>query len=418
MFHLLISLSSLYMLAKTLRLYKNAYAGLSKETWLLGLVILINRSGTMVLPFMSIYCTQKLHYSLAQAGIVMGMFGAGAIVGSQLSGKLTDKLGFYTIQIVTLLLGGLMFFVVAELEQFYWLCAGVFVMSFFNESFRPANSAAIAHYSKPENRTRSYAVNRLAINLGFSVGAALGGFFAAKNYHLLFWVDGLTNIGAALLMLRLLPPVKPIHHNEHTKETVKGVSPFKDKSFIFFIIITFFFATCFLQLFGMHPVFLKINWHLHETEIGLLMAMNGLLIVAVEMVLIHSLEHKKHALYFIRIGMLLLCGGFIVLNILPSSFLVAAFSMLFLTVGEMFSLPFMNTFWINRTESNNRGRYAALYTTSWSAAHVIAPTIGSAIAGAFGFSTLWFSVGFMLLVLVVANLLLDKSLHFTPNANN
>ncbi len=356
------------MLAKTLRLYKNAYAGLSRETWLLGLVILINRSGTMVLPFMSIYCTQKLHYSLAQAGIVMGMFGVGAIIGSQLSGRLTDKLGFYTIQVASLLLGGLMFFVVAELEQFYLLCAGVFVMSFFNESFRPANSAAIAHYSKPENRTRSYAVNRLAINLGFSVGAALGGFLAAKNYHLLFWVDGLTNIGAALLMLRLLPPVKPVHHNEHSKETVKGVSPFKDRSFIFFIIITFFFATCFLQLFGMHPVFLKTSWHLHETEIGLLMAMNGLLIVAVEMVLIHSLEHKKHALYFTRIGMLLLCAGFIVLNVLPASFLVAAFSMLLLTFGEIFCLPFMNTFWVNRTMANNRGRYAALYTTSWSAA--------------------------------------------------
>jgi predicted MFS family arabinose efflux permease len=405
------------MLAKTLRLYKNAYAGLSRETWLLGLVILINRSGTMVLPFMSIYCTQKLHYSLAQAGIVMGIFGLGAIVGSQLSGKLTDKLGFYTIQIATLLLGGVMFFVVAELEHFYLLCAGVFAMSFFNESFRPANSAAIAHYSKPENRTRSYAVNRLAINLGFSVGAALGGFLAAKNYHLLFWVDGLTNIGASLLMLRLLPPVKPVHHDEHATETVKGVSPFKDKSFMFFIIITFCFGTCFLQLFGMHPVFLKTSWHLHETEIGLLMAMNGLLIVAIEMVLIHSIEHKKNPLYFIRIGMLLLCGGFIILNVLPASFLVAAFSMLFLTVGEMFSLPFMNTFWINRTASNNRGRYAALYTTAWSASHVIAPTIGSAIAGVFGFSALWFSVGVVLLILIVGNLLLEKNLQHPLNAD-
>ena len=418
MFHLLIRLSSTYMLSSTFRLYKNAYAGLSRETWLLGLVILINRSGTMVLPFMSIYCTQKLHYSLAQAGIVMGIFGVGAIIGSQLSGRLTDKLGFYTIQVASLLLGGLMFFVVAELEQFYLLCAGVFVMSFFNESFRPANSAAIAHYSKPENRTRSYAVNRLAINLGFSVGAALGGFLAAKNYHLLFWVDGLTNVGAAFLMLRLLPPVKPVHHNEHATETIKGVAPFKDKTYLFFILITFFFATCFLQLFGMHPVFLKTSWHLHETQIGLLMAMNGLLIVAVEMVLIHSIEHKKNPLFFIRVGMCLLCGGFISLNIFPATFIAAGFSMLLLTVGEIFCLLFMNTFWVSRTESNNRGRYAALYTTSWSAAHVIAPTIGSAIAGAFGFSTLWFSVGLLLLLLAVGNLLLEKNFHLTQNGSN
>ncbi len=396
------------MFGKTILLYKNAYAGLSKETWLLGIVILINRSGTMVLPFMSIYCTQKLHFSLGQAGIVMAMFGIGAIFGAQLSGKLTDQFGFYSIQVASLLLGGSMFFVLAELQQFYWLCVGVFVMSFFNESFRPANSAAIAHYSKPENRTRSYAVNRVAINLGFAVGGALGGFLASKNYHLLFLVDGFTNIVAALLLLRLLKPTKVLAQEHETVETKKQLSPLKDGAYLFFMLLTFCFAFCFLQLFSMHPVFMKTKWLLNETQIGLLMAMNGLLIVALEMILIHSVEGKQKPLLFIRVGMVLLIIGFVSLSILPASFIAAAISMLFITIGEIFCLPFMNTFWVSRSTATNRGRYAALYTTSWSAAHVIAPSVGAFVAASFGFAILWICVGLILFMLILLTIFLEK----------
>ena len=63
------------MLSATRQLYKNAYTGLSRNTWYLTIVMLINRSGTMVIPFLTIYCTQRLHFSLTQAGFVMGLFG-------------------------------------------------------------------------------------------------------------------------------------------------------------------------------------------------------------------------------------------------------------------------------------------------------------------------------------------------------
>jgi predicted MFS family arabinose efflux permease len=396
------------MLNKTVQLYKNAYAGLSKETWLLGIVILINRSGTMVLPFMSIYCTQQLHFTLSQSGIVMAMFGVGAIFGAQLSGRLTDKFGFYAIQVASLLLGGAMFFVLGELQQFHWLCIGIFIMSFFNESFRPANSAAIAHYSKPENRTRSYAVNRLAINLGFAVGGALGGFLASHNYKLLFWVDGCTNIGAALLLLYLLKPIKVITSTKDKLQLGNEFSPIKDKVYLSFLLLTFCYAFCFMQLFSMHPVFMKTKWLLKENEIGILMAVNGLLIVVIEMVLVHKLEGKRTALFFIRIGMALLMIGFGSLSTLPASFITAAFSMIFITIGEIFCMPFMNTFWVSRTNENNRGRYAALYTTAWSAAHVIAPTAGAFVADSFGFVTLWLCVGLILFALIFLSMFLEQ----------
>ena len=117
------------MLSAATSLYKNAFTGLTKNTWLLSIVMLVNRSGTMVIPFMTIYCTQKLHFSLPQAGIVMALFGAGAIVGAYIGGNSTDKFGFYTQQLASLLLGGVMFIVVGFLKTYESLCIGTFILS-------------------------------------------------------------------------------------------------------------------------------------------------------------------------------------------------------------------------------------------------------------------------------------------------
>jgi len=153
------------MLSYTRQLYKNAYNGLSRNTWYLSLVMLINRSGTMVIPFMTMYCTLSLHFSITQAGFVMGLFGLGAIAGAIIGGKTTDRFGFYPQQVASLLLGGIMFIVTGYQHSYVSLCISTFILSVCNESFRPANATAIAFYSNQENRTRSYSLNRLAINL-------------------------------------------------------------------------------------------------------------------------------------------------------------------------------------------------------------------------------------------------------------
>lgn len=95
------------MLQRTLHLYRRAYKGLSPSVWLLAGVMLINRCGTMVLPFMTLYLTQHLHYSVQDAGIVMAIYGLGAFVGTFLGGRLTDRFGFYYVQLFSLLFGGM-----------------------------------------------------------------------------------------------------------------------------------------------------------------------------------------------------------------------------------------------------------------------------------------------------------------------
>jgi predicted MFS family arabinose efflux permease len=135
------------MLTKTISLYRSAYGGLSRSTWWLSLVMLINRSGTMVVPFMTMYLTQQVGVSISKAGFVMGLFGLGAIIGALIGGKLTDRVGSYYVQICTLVGGGIMFIVLGQMKSYSAICVVTFLLAMVNEAFRPANSVAIAHYS-------------------------------------------------------------------------------------------------------------------------------------------------------------------------------------------------------------------------------------------------------------------------------
>lgn len=381
------------MLSYTAQLYKEAYSGLSKNSWYLSIVMLINRSGTMVVPFLSIYCIQQLHFTIVQAGTIMALFGVGALAGAFIGGKLVDKIGFYDMQVGALLSGGLFFILLGFLQNFTVLAIGSFVLSLCNESFRPANSAAIAHYSNDSNKTRSYSLNRLAINLGWAVGGGLGGFLASINYHLLFWVDGCTNILAAVLLLVLMPRAAVAKTIKKPDAEIVKTSAYKDKIYLAFIVLATLFAICFYQFMIMQPVFFKIEWHFSERFIGFLMALNGLLIVVIEMVMIHKLEGRHNRMVYIIGGVALGGLSYMLLNILPSGAAAAIIVIVLITFSEMFAMPFMNSFWISRTTPHNRGEYAALYSMSWSAAQIVAPFFGSNVIAYGGFNLLWWIFG-------------------------
>lgn len=319
----------------------------------------------------------------------MALFGLGSLVGAFIGGKITDEIGFYYLQVFALISGGLMFIVLSFLETFLSLGIGTFILSMCNESFRPANSTAVAYYSPAETRTRSYSLNRLAINLGWSFGGALGGFIASIDYHLLFYVDGFTTILAAIVLIKLLPVVKkyPEHHHDHNKPLKQ--SAYKDKLYLTFIFLTILFASCFFQMFTLQPVFFKTEWHLSEQFIGGLMALNGLIIVFTEMILISRLEGRKPDLYYISIGVLVVALSYSLFNILPASAWAAILCIALITLGEMFAMPFLNTFWIMRSNENNRGEYAALYTIAWAVAQIIGPLYGAMLIEYGGYALFW-----------------------------
>ena len=380
------------LVAKT---YRNAYSGLSPATWWLSLVMLINRSGTMVVPFMTLYMTQSLHYGIAKAGIVMAIFGMGAVCGGFVGGRLTDKFGFYNIQLTALICGGIMFIILGQMTTYGSICGCTFVLALLNDSFRPANSTAIAQYSNESNRTRCYSLNRLSINLGWALGSAIGGFIASRNYQLLFWIDGLTNIGAAFLLRAVLAPQRnkqtPSRKDKEVP-TVKSRSAYSDKLYLFFIFLTILFSYSFFQLFSTVPVYYREKLHLTPFMIGAVMSVNGLIIAVIEMVLVFKLEQRKKNLHFISGGVLLTALSFFLYNILPQGLMLAVISMLVMTLGEMLAIPFMNSFMISRTDTGNRGQYAGLYTAAWSIAQVLGPFSGTQMAEHLGYTVLWWVI--------------------------
>jgi MFS family permease len=380
------------MISSTINLYNRAYSGLTRRIWLLSIVMLINRIGTMVLAFMTLYCSH-LGYTIEQGGMVVGIYGIGSVTGALIGGKLTDKFGFYYTQFLALFLGGILFILLGQMSSYLSICICTFFLSTVNESFRPANASAIAHYSTKENRTQSFSLVRLAINIGFSAGTAIGGFLASVDYHLLFWVDGITSMLAAILLLVILPKVtlKQQQAPVVSKDISKAdKSPYRDKKFMFFLLLQVLFAFCFFQLFTTVPLFFKQELKLDEYWIGVAMASNGILIAIFEMVLVFKLEGKIPYLVLMRYGAILMGCSFLILNLpLASGLLVALISLSVLTIAEMVSMPFMNSYYISRSNEQSRGQYAGLYTMAWSIAQVLGSTTGSGLAGSIGLFNLW-----------------------------
>ncbi len=393
---------------RVVNLYRSSYSGLNAESWWLALVMLINRSGTMVLPFMTLYLTEKQHFSTAQAGLVMGIFGAGAICGGFIGGRMSDRFGFYNVQLASLAGGGLLFLLLGQMHSFPAICGCSFVLALVNDSFRPANSVAVAAYSKPEHTTRSYSLNRLAINLGWALGGSLGGFIAAHNYQLLFVFDGCTNIGAAILLRLVLPPVARKPRSAGARPA-RPAEVYKDTRYMFFIGMVLLFSLTFFQLFSTLPLYFKQELHLSEGRIGMLMAMNGLLIAFFEMVLVFSLEGRRHPLRLIPLGTCLVAASYLIFVPGLQSLWIAVLSTLLVTTGEMLSMPFMNTYWISRTNDNNRGSYAGIFTIAWAIAQVFGPSGGAWIAGHAGFTALWWVTGIVALVSALGFRLLGRA---------
>lgn len=369
--------------------YINTFRGLSPEIWWLALITLINRAGTMVIPFLSLYLTTDLKLSFAQVGWVMTAFGLGSVCGSWLGGKLTDKIGYYKVMVRSLLSTGILFIGLQFLHTFTSICLGIFLVMLVADMFRPAMFVALSAYSKTENKTRSVTLIRLAINLGFSAGPAIGGIIiTTMSYAGLFWVDGISCILATILLVNVLHPKKAKTQDSIINENPQ--SAYKDKAFLIFLAAMTMFGIVFLQYFSTMPLYYKDIHHLTELEIGLLLGLNGAFIFILEMPLIKWLENTRYnKLELMVFGAILVGISFVVLNTTPWLGILLI-GMLFMTVGEMITFPFSNAFAMQRAKKGNQGEYMALYSIAFSVAHIFGHNAGMQLADTVGFENTWY----------------------------
>ncbi|MBN2425548.1 MAG: MFS transporter [Calditrichaceae bacterium] len=378
------------MLRSVKNLYLEAYSGLPREAWLLSLVMLINRSGTMVLVFLSLYLTVQKGFSTVEAGRLIGLFGFGSMIGCLLGGWLCDRIGALRIQFISLFFGGLGFIILGYMDSGLSIALALFFSAIVNESLRPANITAMTHVCSPELMARGFALNRLALNLGMAVGPAMGGFLVMLNYSYLFWIDGLTCIFASFVLLYFFRRLD-IGIQSDTQNSVNAKNPLRDGFYLFLLLIMLSIGLVFSQVFSTWTLYLKKFSGLFEYHIGLLMTLNTLMITAVEMPLIHKTE-KYGALKMIRIGTVFLFAGFAVLP-LSSGLLWAAFTVFIWTIGEMLVFPLIGSFIARRAPAVNRGKYMALYTLTFSVSHVIGPVAGTYIYDTLHPDAVWYFAG-------------------------
>ncbi|MCC4214308.1 MFS transporter [Leeuwenhoekiella parthenopeia] len=383
--------------------YLNTFKGLSKEVWWLALITFVNRAGAMVIPFLSLYLRDDLQFSLSDVGWVMTCFGFGSLFGSWIGGKLSDKLGYYKTILFSLIGTGIGFFFLQFITGFWPICLGFFLLIAIADMSRPAFFVALSAYSKPENKTRSLTLIRLAINLGFSAGPALGGLIIAGiGYFGLFWVDGITCILAGLLLIKALNPRKAKETDQEAPVLIP-LPPHKDQLYVIFLIALALFGIVFVQYFSTVPLYYKEVRSLSESQIGLLLGLNGFLIFAFEMPLIAFMERKKWSQLANVIAGLLFTGLSFGAFFLGSWNLFLVVGMAVATLGEMIAFPFGNAFALRRAKLGRQGAYMGLYSMSFSLSHIFGHNSGMQLVNALGYDITWLV---MVAITVVATVLL------------
>ncbi len=387
--------------------YLRSFEGLSREIWWLALITLINRSGTMVIPFLSLYLTKDLQFSMESVGIIMSFFGMGSFVGTWIGGKLTDRLGYYRVMLVSLFLSGIFFIFLQYLSSYWLVCAGIFLLMMVADAFRPAAFVAMSAYSKTENKTRSVTLIRLAINLGFSAGPAIGGLIIATlGYGGLFWVDGITCVGAGFLLLLLLNPKKARESDEVITESPKSV--YTDIPYWIFFVAMVLCGFIFVQYFSTIPIYYNEIHGLSEHQIGLLLGLNGFIIFVFEMPLIRYMELRSRSkIYNMVLGFFLVTVSFLVLNLIGWVG-VLVIGMILMTVGEMIVFPFSNAWALERAKRGKQGAYMALYSISFSISHIFAHNTGMLSISEFGYEISWYGATIIGLLGISLLLLLKK----------
>ena len=398
--------------------YLDNFRGFSKEIWVLTLVTYINRAGAMVMLFLTKYLHEKMAFTLTEIGWMLVCIGAGALTGNWLGGKLTDKIGYYTIMLSSLFLTGFGIISLMFLYNFIEICIGLFIVTIFADAYKPAMYVAVSNFTINENRTRALTLIRLAVNLGIVSGPIIAGIVIQKdNYDMLFWIDGLTCIIAISIFMLLIDESKTyqarriIYKKQKKNKAAKKDLKF-DSNYVIFLFASFLTAFLFFQLFTTIPQYNSDKLKLDELQIGMLLALNGLLIFLFEMPLIGFLEKKTfQATKIILIGSVFMTSGFFFLLLLKSVFVLIV-SIFLITLGQILLFSFSNTFAFTRAVRGKEGKYMALYAMSFSAAQILSPKIGLSVIENFNYFSNWLLMGVIGLVGVMLYYKLDKNIRF------
>jgi MFS family permease len=367
--------------------------GLPADVWTLSVASLINRAGTMVLPFLVLYLTKQLGFSASRAGLVLAVYGAGSIIAAPISGRLSDKLGPLPVMRVALVLTGVLVLLYPVVTSY----AGVIVLTLLwaisTDLFRPANLAMIADVVPPDRLKAAYALSRLAINVGMSVGPAVAGLIATRSFNWIFIVDGATTLAAAAVLIATrFDNVRHAVPGDGSKRAPSLLSSLvlDDRRMVLFLSAIFLTGIVFFQLEGPLPLFLVDELRLSPAFYGGLFTLNTVMIVFMEVPLNSATAHWPHRralaigafLFAVGSGAFAFAGG-------AMGVIVA---MIVWTFGEMMLFPQAAAYVGEIAPPARRGAYMGAYSLAFSLSFAVAPWAGTSSYAHFGAKPLWIGV--------------------------
>ncbi|HEX6813852.1 MAG TPA: MFS transporter [Planctomycetota bacterium] len=371
-------------------LYRDAFGGLPAVTWLLCTTGFINRCGSMVVPFLSLYLKDEFGYSATVAGAFVSAYAVGAFAGSWLGGWLTDRLGPVRTQVATLAATGAWMLIMILVRDAWLLGAAMFVLGVLNDAFRPGSLTAVAISVEPALRRKALSLNRLAMNAGWAFGPTFGGYLAEVDFRLMFVANGATCGLAALWLatrLRHWNPAPPPRGAEDKREG----QPFRDRHFLCVMAANVVVLIAFMQYFTTGTRYLEEHGGYSKSQMVWFLAINPVMIALFEMPIVHLLRGRK-ALPLVATGALIVGLGYLCM-LLPLGAAAVAIAMVVVAGGELLQMPMLGAYVNDHAPPHARGAYNGAYGMSFCAGFVLAPLLGGAIYDAAGPTALWWSCG-------------------------
>ncbi len=375
----------------------NPYKGLKnipRSVWLLSLATLINRSGTMVLPFLAIYMNRKIGVTPTAAGMVLMVYGLGALLTSPFVGRLADKVGSLTVMRLSLIFTGLMIVLYSFITDYNLIIVVTFVWAVFSEAFRPANLSLISFETSADQRKTAFALNRLAINLGMSIGPVIGGFLTQIDYSLLFYVNGASSILSGTFLSFVKIESQSQENRSERAELRDSLSPDKskfsilsDRRFLFFMLALIPVNLVFFQFLGGLPLYIVNELRYTEATFGILMSINTIMIVLIEVPLNNAMANWDDRKSMV-LGSLLAALGFGMMA-LSSALVWLVFTIVIWTFGEMIFFPSSASYSTVISPEEKRGEYMGYYQMVFSFAFMFGPWLGAVVLDKLNSIILW-----------------------------
>ena len=358
--------------------------GLPRTFWYLWSGTLVNRLGSAVGPFLSLYLTGPRAMSTAQAGFVLTAFGLGSAISQPVGGVLADRYGRRITMVAGLSLSAVLLIAVGAAEPLGLLVPAVLAYGICLDLPRPALQAAVADIVDERDRVRAYALHFWAINLGFSVAVPLGGALASQGYWWLFGIDAASALVFAGIVLLRVPETRP----ERTLETPVGSlrEVLRDRTLTALLVCVVAQAVVYMQAFTTLPLVIAADG-LGSSGYGLVLGLNGVLIVALQPLLLGVLARVDRGLLLL-LAAVLIAGG-IALHGVADTLVGHWLAVVVWTTGEVLQAGLLAGLVSALAPVHLRGRYLGVFGSSFGVAALLAPLLGTQTLDHLGQTALW-----------------------------